>query len=915
MEQEVFLEKNRSVMSVNTENVIDISLERNNSIIGSDSVSVDISLLDKYLEERDNCNKYRIILNVNPVCSNVLFNMKSEIIINEGSYSCEQICDTTSGISKSIYASSAMNTTSAITYLQVIRDSEYSNINLGNFTYHCGADIFNNPMLRKNGFVHVNKMNDSSLQECGNVYNTISDYLRDENGDIVKKHMGVSIRNSNSVILAHTFSIDSVDSMKNSFSERCKERDGWFGFYNPGNINIKNSDSNYININSMLSNKKQCEFIDLYPDRTLFSFFPKWNAVKKRKEKNWEYFITYPYLSDFEMFNTVSDNNNNCMKCDCARGSNSSSVKILRCTSYFKHNLSAGDFISVYYYTSGRTSFQKLNKQIRVESVGDANGEKSDKCFSVRFFDIRPIIQFLESDGFYFKKISGNEECLYYFRKFKKIKNKEGQELNSELGKLAFSRNIYGDKLSQIIFTDDIDVSGLLDENGRDVKDLYFTVLKTNYGHSDWYGRNNFSSDSVEYSHCFGKLTSGIDFEGVDSEPFDYNIHYLHNLDKHTTEFNNNPSVRNTFSAWGDTLLVHEMPKVIEDDITGEFDDFYGDIVEFDKNQYKTTVIGNVYHRFNTAQRECFNIIYRDIYNDTIIIDDYDVANRQDKSVFSVSTYYVNNFKHSNSTYVDGKEMIYGNIMPEGYFYNPHNIINIKEESDVYYADALPINYSKVEITPVTAATNVIYSAITSSVTPSVRSGTSIVNLSYYIKINIPINYGFINGDVVAIYDKKTDKIVWGVIHSVEGNNMVISVKSEFLNSLYIASNVNYFVPNSLTRRFYMFWSKESVPLHSKLLFLKRKFSWRNVVKMSSIGSDSELYNMPFSNGRHYINKNINFFVRRQDPTGKYGLGLPLSKVTDPIANPMISYSVTGYEHINVDTVTDVVNNLINTCY
>ena len=37
----------------------------------------------------------------------------------------------------------------------------------------------------------------------------------------------------------------------------------------------------------------------------------------------------------------------------------------------------------------------------------------------------------------------------------------------------------------------------------------------------------DYGNEKVEFSHCFGKLTSGIDFCGIDDEPFDYNIHYL----------------------------------------------------------------------------------------------------------------------------------------------------------------------------------------------------------------------------------------------------------------------------------------------------------------------------------------------------------------------------------------------------
>ena len=65
-------------------------------------------------------------------------------------------------IKKSIHAKNATNSTETITYLDAIRNTEYSHPELGNFTYHCGFDIFNNHMLRNKGYIHVNKLNTSS---------------------------------------------------------------------------------------------------------------------------------------------------------------------------------------------------------------------------------------------------------------------------------------------------------------------------------------------------------------------------------------------------------------------------------------------------------------------------------------------------------------------------------------------------------------------------------------------------------------------------------------------------------------------------------------------------------------------------------------------------------------------------------
>ena len=75
----IFLEKNRSVLSNNIENYIDVDLENKNRLLPDESLVDNFSIYGQYIKERDECCNYRVILNVNPVCSNVLFNSISEL--------------------------------------------------------------------------------------------------------------------------------------------------------------------------------------------------------------------------------------------------------------------------------------------------------------------------------------------------------------------------------------------------------------------------------------------------------------------------------------------------------------------------------------------------------------------------------------------------------------------------------------------------------------------------------------------------------------------------------------------------------------------------------------------------------------------------------------------------------------------
>jgi hypothetical protein len=138
-------------------------------------------------------------------------------------------------------------------------------------------------------------------------------------------------------------------------------------------------------------------------------------------------------------------------------------------------------------------------------------------------------------------------DCSYYARIFKKI-----GELKSDVNKVAFGKNIYGDDISQIIFLDDIDLNNLYDNKGRKVSEVYLTIVKNNAGNNEWYN-GSANTETVEFSHCFGEITSGLDFSGIKDEPDDYNIHKMHNVYPDSS-INNYAAVRNTIVVLGDSI-------------------------------------------------------------------------------------------------------------------------------------------------------------------------------------------------------------------------------------------------------------------------------------------------------------------------------------------------------------------------
>ena len=61
-------------------------------------------------------------------------------------------------------------------------------------------------------------------------------------------------------------------------------------------------------------------------------------------------------------------------------------------------------------------------------------------------------------------------------------------------------------------------MSGLKDNLGRELSEIYLTIIKNNKGWEDFYLSGSTTPLLVEYSHCFGRVTSGFNFECEEGE-------------------------------------------------------------------------------------------------------------------------------------------------------------------------------------------------------------------------------------------------------------------------------------------------------------------------------------------------------------------------------------------------------------
>jgi hypothetical protein len=344
---------------------------------------------EQFILERARCEDFRFTLTVNPYCSNELFNISTEIVKNEGS-SAQYVFD--SGTSATIQQNAGIRSdkiygkNTSVSGYDMVRNTEYSRP-IFELEYHPGQDIFNNHILRNKSFRVVNYIKPGSASK--DVFNTIDDYMRLANGSNIRKCNRLSIDDTN---FSDKHLYDRTDILEfangESMAANLREKDGWLGFYNNSNIPTKDKNG-VMDVGRVINSKNGCEFIDMYPDRTLFSFEPKYNKFRQRTENNWDIELTYAFDQDddFEILKSGSVNALLIAKAEYTLNQNGVPCILFR--SFVKHNLKQND--SVYLYFSENEDghiWNKTNKPYIVSSIGDIDNNNQDYYFTVTDLDL-----------------------------------------------------------------------------------------------------------------------------------------------------------------------------------------------------------------------------------------------------------------------------------------------------------------------------------------------------------------------------------------------------------------------------------------------------------------------------------------------------------------------------------------------
>lgn len=918
------LSKSDSISSKNTKNKVNLDMASTRGSLPPSDVIEEIDSYNVFVSERGKCERYRLILTIYPYCSNVLFNPMTEIVKNEGSLDVMAVMDDKDA--DTVSNAYGKKTPSRV---DMIMNTEYSRDDVG-YTYMPGLDIFNNHIIRNKTFRIVNKSNVQSDD-----FNTIRDYMRYMNGDNVKFGKRNQLGSIPEDIDKHLYLNDEIMSFEDSVAENLSEENGWLGFTNKSNIQSKKKEGDdtdihgykifdELGINRVLNNREPCEFVDMYPDRTLYSFNPKINSFQKRLENNWDVILTYPYRNNYchDLIMDMSNDLNALKMLSVVLTTGNGGNDVLLFRSYVAHGLSSGDIIELY------RNGEIVMDNIQVTNIGNMSSD--DNMNSLYYFYIsdmsvmnkmgfeydeanrvwvskgtRDINDILGTSVFRIRKVVRGTPCKYYIRIFKRLPNlkakkeeltdyiasnkdefdkyieqnatimKDGnlvmRDFSNERYQLAFARTIYNDAATQITFTDTIDVEHLTDNLGRPIHEIYATVIKSNRGYKEWYGidldiRNTVISGgrkAVEENYVYN--SSNVN---MSSDKIEYS-HCFGNL-------------RSGFEMYhesdDDSMTITSMSE--ENDVTT-----MNEINDASHRSYVLETNITDHGAQITPDTENKDEFYGDIVEYSPIDCEENVLSPIFYRFNTVQRELPNPYVRLNKFVHD--EIVHDDMDPEdfevesenegdkpnvtrrmeGYYYRAHYPFAIKEFGD--------LNQSAHYDIKVKDASPIQIDGIYISVTSKLSHHLSVGDIVYLCieEDNNYMNDVIFTMSVPYVMDKTHFALypygrTWKEICDDMSNKISIddTKKWNWISLSEAISNGNDSNGHSIKLR----RRNMDIPTYAERID-HNKYLWRNLYRPGELGGGS-LSDIPFCNDAFYISNKIDFFVKRQDPHGYNGL-------------------------------------------
>ena len=816
---QIRLGRTDSVNSVNKENFLDVQLKSTSKKLHYNDIKATIDQYEQFNKERAESSKYRMILTINPYCSNVLFNPLTEVYKIGDNGKITRYYNNNKTVSGIDGGETPLR-------VQMVCNTEYSketpdarnDKNFG-YVYMPGYDIFDNHILRNQSFKVVEPTKRDKA-----VFNTMADYYRSSDTKHISFKKRVSLDSKPKNVDQHLYTSDDLLSFEDSVNANLTDENGWFGFINASNLKTTapGEDGELTKISCVINNRKNCEFIDMYPDRTTFTFSPYYNRTVDRLEYNWDVFLTYAYESDYCNI-LVSDGNVNALPVLYVKKENGitgEDIYVFRC--YTKHNLKRGDMIKVYVDKS-----EEPIGVYRVSNVGNTGKGDPEYYFYLDSFDVPESIT--SSQYVRFSKTYNGFDSSYYVRKLKKI-----GDLNSERYKLAFASTIYDDDTTQITFTDDINIGELRDNLGRPLTELFVTIVKSNRGNTVWYNQHEkIDASDVEISHCFGDVTVGFvlshektDKHGVVeySEEESAPIRTLLEGMRDARAINNN----NKFGSLRRQILV-----------TPEDEEFLCDVVEFSPEDCLEHVLSECAYRFNSYQREHrvsdaipFMPLESAFTYHEILYDDFDMHDEGD----------------FHETHIETNE-----LRDEGYYYKANYSVPIKGIGDIMQSGNKEIR--------VASAKSIFNGSVVVTVNSTLPSRLNTNDTVYVCDDENNRMFEFVCTEVktptrFTIEPKDPDKWDWfkrKTTYITSGGLSALKLSQVLTDGLLKLRGKNYDIPNYAFK------------------FGTNTYMWRDVIPPGE-QAEIDVPEYTFTNDAFYLTPIIRFYLKRQDPDDSIGL-------------------------------------------
>ncbi len=362
---------------------------------------------------------------------------------------------------------------------------------------------------------------------------------------------------------------DGVTQSEKTDANQVIEVDGWFGYFDD---DAETAQEYVRDANNYNDNKSSlCELIHFSPGPNRLKF------DDSDGQQNYMLKITYPYeTQDIVLVNNTSNvslkDGINIIGVE-ERVMNERSYSSFRCV--INHGLKKGDIVTL--YKSGNLS----GEEYLVVELGDQTNNQRDRYF-VLDVPVKESSNQINKETSTFKRTRDGVTSNYYVRKFKSITT---GFRDYDLFPASFAESYFGDEEVAYNFTKDIDVSGLKDNLGRPLSELFLSIVKVDTNTSNNF-KDQYWKDIIKdntkiprdlKNRFWTKIKGGF-------------------LTENDTSVNYN--VRSISSDVGTYPQTH-FGGIDESD-----NEFIGDISEYNSIELSERIIEPIYHRINTIYRE-----------------------------------------------------------------------------------------------------------------------------------------------------------------------------------------------------------------------------------------------------------------------------------------------------------------------